>query len=157
MSTPASIPPAALWLGLAGLIPFYAAALATAASDPAIARLALASFAIYAAVILSFLGGARWGLELARAGDAPSLRRLAFSVAPSIAGWALAIAAMAYPSAPGLAGGFAALFAVQYVWDAAAGREGLAPTWYPNLRQILTSGVVLACVILPFARILGRG
>ncbi|MBU6373487.1 MAG: DUF3429 family protein [Alphaproteobacteria bacterium] len=158
------IPTAALWLGLTGLIPFYASAFAAAGPD-AIAPWGVLSFAIYAAVILSFLGGARWGLELARAPDAPSTARLVMSVLPSIAGWALAAGALGAAVAtggtgglgvPGLAGGFAALFAAQYVWDQSAPRVSAAPVWYPRLRQILTSGVIVACIVLPFAQVLGR-
>ncbi len=155
------IPPAALWLGLTGLIPFYLSiALEAAARAPHLTSVGLMSFAVYAAVILSFLGGARWGLELARAPHAPSTWRLVFSVLPSIAGWALAVAVLARGlvglGTTGLAGGFAALFAAQYVWDRAAPTVSAAPNWYPRLRQILTLGVILACVILPFAQVLGR-
>jgi hypothetical protein len=155
MSDAAKLPPSALWLGLAGLIPFYAGALGAAAPDPALSRAALLAFSIYAAAILSFLGGARWGLELARAPQAPSTSRLCYSVAPSIGGWALALASAVTPAAAGIAAGFAITFVVQFVWDSAAGREGLAPSWYPRLRGTLTGGVVLACAILPIARVLG--
>lgn len=155
------IPPAALWLGLAGLIPFYASvALEAAAPKPHLVSVGLTSFAIYAAVILSFLGGARWGLELARAPQAPSTTRLVFSVLPSIAGWVLAMTVvlrgLSGLGTAGLAGGFAALFAAQYVWDRSAPAVSAAPAWYPRLRQILTTGVIVACIILPFAQVLGR-
>lgn len=150
------IPPAALALGLAGLVPFYASAAAGLSAQPDIARIGLISFALYAAVILSFLGGARWGLELARAPDAPSTARLVYSVAPSLAGWAIAGWMMLAPGAHGPAGLFAGCFAAQYVWDRTAGREGLAPNWYPALRQILTAGVIIACLALPLARVVGR-
>lgn len=149
-------PAAALWLGLAGLLPFYASALAAAAPDPAVSRLAILSFAIYGAVIASFLGGARWGLELARSPQAPSPLRLMFSVLPSIAGWALALTAAIAPSPTGISAGFTGVFVALFVWDAAAGREHLAPAWYPRLRGTLTAGVVLACAIAPIARVLGH-
>ena len=157
----APIPTSALWLGLTGLIPFYASALiAAVGGQPQLASLGVTSFAIYAAVILSFLGGARWGLELARAPAAPSTARLVMSVLPSIAGWALALGALARGvlglGVTGLAGGFAVLFATQYVWDRGAPAVSAAPDWYPRLRQILTLGVISACVILPFAQVLGH-
>lgn len=155
MKDAVKIPSAALWLGLAGLIPFYATAFGAAAADAALARLSLVSFSIYAAVILSFLGGARWGLELARAPHAPSLQRLCFSVAPSIGGWAIAVASAVAPFAAGIVAAIAIMFLLQFIWDAAAGREDLAPGWYPRLRGTLTGGVLLACAIAPIARVVG--
>jgi hypothetical protein len=154
MTDVAKIPPSALWLGLAGLIPFYASAFGAGAPNAGFARLCLIGFSIYAAVILSFLGGARWGLELARAPNAPSLRRLCFSVAPSIGGWAVAIASAAAPSATGIAAAIAIMFLLQFIWDAAAGRENIAPAWYSRLRGTLTGGVLLACAFAPIARVL---
>ena len=67
---PPPIPSAPLWLGLTALVPLIGAALIMLSPEPATAHAALVGFAIYAAVMLSFLGGVRWGLEIARAPDA---------------------------------------------------------------------------------------
>ena len=82
------IPPAALILGLGGLIPFAACAAALLGNwslplidDPARAMLG------YAAVILSFLGGVRWGFALRMADSGLQARAFALSVGPSIAAW----------------------------------------------------------------------
>lgn len=142
------IPQGPLGLGLLGLLPFVGAALALYSSNEGVAAFAFSSFVIYAAVILSFLGGVRWGLEIARAPQAPSSLRLIFSVLPSLGGWGLALWSLSQPERHGAAAAFAGLFAAQYAWDRASGPEGLAPAWYPLLRQILTGGVMLACVML---------
>jgi hypothetical protein len=142
------IPAPALWLGLGGLIPFYASAGLTLIDDPYLRSAALTSFAIYAAVILSFLGGARWGLAL----TAEPLRPIAliYSVLPSIAAWLAALAIALGVAAVGAAGAFALAFLAQYLWDRSAQLDG-APAWYARLRRILTLGVLGACLIVAAA------
>ncbi len=153
---PTLIPSGPLWLGLGGLVPFYGAGLAMFAPDGEIARLAFAAFALYAASILSFLGGVRWGLEMVRAPDAPSAARLAYSVLPALAGWALAFVVIDQPALRGAAGIFAGLFAAQYAWDKTSAADAGAPAWYPALREVLTGGVMLACLLVIIARSTGR-
>ncbi len=134
-------------LGAAGL---------TLSADPALSRTALLSFAIYAAAMLSFLGGVRWGFEIAQRPEAPNAARLAYATAPSIGGWALALSIVDDPRVSGAAMIFSGLFAVQYVWDRASAQEGHAPGWYPMLREILTGGAMLACLVLMFAFSVGK-
>ncbi len=59
-----SLPRGLLLLGWSGVLPFVLALLAAFAL-PAQAGFAAAAFIAYGAVILSFLGGARWGRALA--------------------------------------------------------------------------------------------
>jgi hypothetical protein len=47
---------------------------------------AVKTFLVYAALTLSFLGGARGGAELARSPDAPNLRRMVAAAMPTSAG-----------------------------------------------------------------------
>jgi len=132
------IPRPALLLGWAGVIPF---ALLTASSvldiypwflDP---RTALRA---YGACILSFMGGAQWGVLLPREeGHAPFFRYLV-SVLPAL----LAFLCLLIPDTPGLIGlivGFSALL----VYDLSTVRQGLAPRWYASLRIQLTLTVVV--------------
>ncbi|MFZ4122594.1 MAG: DUF3429 domain-containing protein [Caulobacterales bacterium] len=147
------IPRPVLWLGLLGLLPFFGSAALIGAGSPWIAQIGAASFAIYGAVILSFLGGVRWGLEIAREPSAPVAARLVFSVLASLVGWALALWIVLGGGAL-IATGTAAAFAAQFIWDRAAGAEGLAPRWYPRLRLILTSGVLAACLAIPILSLL---
>ncbi|MBI1250263.1 MAG: DUF3429 family protein [Alphaproteobacteria bacterium] len=151
---PRRIPAIALQLGLLGLLPFFGAALMSLMEDDGLSRLGFTAFSIYAAAILSFLGGVRWGIEIMRAPQEPNSSRLVFSVLPAIAAWALALYALTGPHALGVSAAFAGLFALQYVWDLRAARDAAAPAWYPLLRQILTGGVMLACLVLPVADIL---
>lgn len=83
----AALPAGAQALGLAGLVPFVAAALATLLLPEAGQReLAGRVLLGYGAVILSFLGGVHWGLVL-RDRPAQPFRPLAIGVLPSLLGW----------------------------------------------------------------------
>lgn len=134
-----AVPPAALALGLAGLLPFAASALAALALPPGQQGVALQALAAYGAVILSFLGGVRWGLAIGGPADGASLPRLALSVVPSLLGWA----ALLLPARPGLALlalGFIAMLAVDW-------RNPAAPAWYRRLRLPLSAGAICALLL----------
>lgn len=138
------VPGPARLLGLAGLIPFAAGALAVWVWPES--TFPSAALAGYGAVILSFMGGCRWGLAAAGLGEGPAMRPLAISVIPSLYAWAVVFL---WSPAPllALAVGFAALLAA----DMALTREGGAPAWWPALRWPLTAGAVASLVIASFA------
>ncbi|WP_209443450.1 DUF3429 domain-containing protein [Falsiroseomonas frigidaquae] len=123
------LPIPALWLGLAGLLPFLAMAGATAAGLPWGGR----ALAAYGATILAFLGAVHWGLALAA--PAPGPGRFVLGVVPQLVGWV----ALLLPLRPGLA-----LLAVAIVATAAAetlaARAGLVPMAYLRLRWVLSVG-----------------
>lgn len=153
---PPALPRAALRLGFLGLAPLAISALVSLSRHEGTSHLGGVSFAIYAAVLLSFLGGVRCGFELMRAPDAPSGLRLLFSALPALAGWCLALLVIAWPGALAAEAAFAGLFAAQYVWDQRSAADAGAPAWYPMLRQVLTGGAMIICLIIPLASILHR-
>ena len=153
--SPFLLPRAALRLGFLGLAPLAISALVSFSQHNDTARLGALSFAIYAAVLLSFLGGIRCGIELSRAPDRPDAWRLGFSALPALGGWGLALFVLMTPAALAAASSFAGLFAAQYVLDHRSTRVG-APAWYPLLRQVLTGGVMIICLLLPLAAALHR-
>jgi hypothetical protein len=132
------IPPAALWLGLGGLIPFVAcgAAVAVDLALPVIGD-PMRALVGYGAVILSFLGGARWGFALRMQDAGLQARAFLLAVCPSIAGWLLLLAPppLALAASP-------ILFLLLGVADRRLTEIG-APLWYARLRTLLTSIVVL--------------
>lgn len=138
-----TIPPAALILGLAGILPFAAAAVAQTGRLELISpaeglRLAV----IYGAVILSFLGGIRWGAAL-RAQRRSQARDFSASVLPSLAG----VAALLLPD--GLAISLLiAGFLMQALWDVLSVESGSLPPWFGKLRMILTAGAVASLMVL---------
>lgn len=138
--TATRIPAPARWLGLGGLIPFFAAAALSWAPNAELGQFGLTALAAYAAVILSFLGGVRWGAVL---GDPAALSRwtpLGLSVLPSLVAWA----ALLLPPAPMMTLLLAGLIG-QFVLDTRAASRGELPDWYAALRVILTVGAS-ACV-----------
>lgn len=134
MKSRTHIPGPVLGYGVAGILPFWG--LATAALVFGDWRAAaLAGLAAYGALILSFLGGARWGIEAMRA--APRLGVVTLAMVPTLAGWGLVMMPAAMRAAQ--LAGLALLLAVHLAWDLRA--VGL-PGWYPRLRAVLTAGAM---------------
>lgn len=128
------------WLfALAGLVPFFVSAAALWAGYARLGRwafVALQALLFYGATIVSFLGGVRWGFELARPGG-PDARLLFASVLPQIGAWALVFLPMPAADLPVRFGGLLLLLVVQGAADAAS-RD--FPEWYRTLRVPLTAG-----------------
>jgi hypothetical protein len=123
------------WIALSGLIPYLVlAAWIPFASDALAAGLVRAMIA-YAAVVLGFLGGVRWGAELTRAPEAPHLRRLIAAGLQTVPAWIAVLMlnrplwALTLLAAAGLA---------HLTWDLAGVRAGLLPAWTYRLRIGLT-------------------
>ncbi|MCU0944114.1 MAG: DUF3429 domain-containing protein [Rubritepida sp.] len=134
-------------LGLAGLLPFAAAALAVHAAPEAWTGFAKGTLIAYGAVILSFLGAVHWGLAL-RAPDGEAWAapwRLGLGVVPALIGWAAMILGER-PSLLLLALGILATAGVEQ-W---AARQGLVPAGYMALRWVLSLGAA-ACLLAPLA------
>lgn len=153
---PPFLPRTALRFGFLGLVPLAVSALVSLSQHADTAHLGAVAFSLYAAVLLSFLGGVRCGFELLRAPDAPRPLRLFFSSLPGLIGWALALFVVLVPGAIGAAAAFAGLFAAQYMWDHRSAIDANAPDWYPLLRQVLTGGAMIVCLMIPLATALRR-
>jgi hypothetical protein len=133
------IPAAAAWLGGLGVVPFVAAAIAAVAGPEPWRELALRAFVAYSAVILSFLGGIRWGAAL---GDADG-RRLALSVAPSLLAFGCLL--LTPSDAVKL---LAVLFAAVGFFDAMRRPMPDWPAWFMRLRARLSGAVVVVHLAL---------
>lgn len=81
-----TIPKNALILGYSGVIPFAATAILVALGNTELRQMALDAFLVYGAVILSFLGGIRWGAATSDGTSTVSAHGLLASVLPSL--WA---------------------------------------------------------------------
>lgn len=93
---------------------------------------------LYAAAVLSFIGGIQWGLALASANQRIRLRRLVVSMVPSL--WA--VAALLLPVRLALLGlvlGFVTLL----VYETLERSDAAYPAWYLPLRVRLTALVVI--------------
>jgi hypothetical protein len=144
MTEPSRIPPSALALGIAGLMPFIAAALLQWTPPTGLdSGWAAAAGSAYGAVILSFLGGIRWGVALGPIAARQRQNDFALSVLPSLAGWT----SLLLPALPGLAL-LVAGFLLQALWDALAADAGRLPQWFGRLRMILTTGAVASLIAI---------
>lgn len=136
------IPAPALWLGLAGLIPFLAGAASQWASLPLLpAETGLKLVIVYAAIILSFLGGIRWGTAIGPYDQGRQALEFSASVLGSLAG----LAATFLPPIPALALLIAG-FLMQGLWDVMSADAGRLPAWFGRLRMILTAGAVVSLI-----------
>jgi hypothetical protein len=136
------IPGAALLLGLAGLIPFFAGAASLWASVPLLPpETGLKLVIVYGAIILSFLGGIRWGTAIGPYDTGRQTMEFSASVLGSLAG----LAAVFLPAIPALALLIAG-FLMQGLWDVMSVDSGRLPSWFGRLRMILTAGAVVSLV-----------
>ena len=128
----ANTPPMALIYGLLGVLPFAAPAVVGVVA-PSYRNGAAVALVVYAGLILSFLGGARWGLAVSR--DKPSPGTISLAMLPTLGALALLLLPAEHRRVQIL--GLAVALAMHWLWDITAG--GL-PVWYPRLRSILTTG-----------------
>ncbi|MGI9484130.1 MAG: DUF3429 domain-containing protein [Hyphomicrobiales bacterium] len=134
-------PPAAYLLGFAGALPFVAAA-AGCWLDPEQARqgLWLTAGIAYGAIILSFLGGIRWGAGF---GWRSRGTEFAFSVLPALAAWV----SLLLPAIVGVSILIAG-FLLQALWDVIGVQNSQLPAWYGRLRLMLTALVVISLLAM---------
>ncbi|MGB7285300.1 MAG: DUF3429 domain-containing protein [Salaquimonas sp.] len=132
------------FLSLAGLIPFIlpvALILLLGVSNP-LADPMIALFRNYSVIILSFLGGIRWGHALTRMGDETSpidQSSIIFSVVPSLLAWTTMFLGtnLALPI-------LLLAFCAQGAWDSFSAQSGNLPKWFSPVRMTLTIVVALA-------------
>lgn len=142
------IPRSALYLGIAGLIPFLWGAATYASSELAawgiqvLGPRFVAPFISlqYGTIILAFMSGVLWGFAT-RASDERAAIGYALSTLPAL--WVFfMVGSGPTSSAIYLIAGFIGLLALDWrFW-----RQGLAPQWWMRLRLGLTS-VVVVCLI----------
>lgn len=124
-----------------GAIPFVGLAIAMAFLNAPTNSTAALWLQTYSAVILSFLGGIRWGLGLASRD--PKASTFLLSVSPSLAGWAILPPAIILAPGPVWFLAYAGLFALQLIWDL---RSSDVPSSFKPLR-LGVSLVVIASLV----------
>lgn len=132
-------PSAAVWLGYAGLLPFFAGAVLTLPLAGAWRPWGTIVLLGYGAIILSFMGGVHWGAAMMR--NDVTTASLGKSVAPSL----VALLAVIVGGDIGLgilSLGFGGLLA----WEEGETKVGHVPLWYPHLRRPLTALVAMSLI-----------
>jgi len=137
------IPSAPFWLGAGGILPFAGATLIFLfARTPEQRQFGLQAFCVYSAVILSFLGGIRWGAAL----PAPSSRLLFRAIMPSL------IAAGCLLLPPNYAVPLLGASFLMLGWsDSTHVEHALWPRWFKRLRLILSVAVVCLHLVMLLA------
>ena len=130
-------------LALAGYIPFVALGvwLLAIANDHVWRVDTILLLKAYAAVILSFLGGIRWGTAMLSR-SVTARRDMVASMVPPLVGWA----ALFVP-APHAFALLTVAFAAMGAWDNFAVHDNIAPAWFGRMRALLTVLVVSAMVV----------
>ena len=142
-----AIPPAPLALTIGGLMPFVGGALACWALTGDVARQAAAYLTLltYGAVVLSVLGGVRWGAEMSEAMlPPPRWGVMSLSVLGALTGWLLVLYYVLGSPSPHVFLVMAAAFAAHWLWDVMSRKA--VPAWYEGLRTIASVGAVASLV-----------
>jgi hypothetical protein len=130
-------------LGFAGLVPLLALSLWLAGIpvDHVWRETTIRLLTGYCAIVLSFLGGARWALAVA-GGYAETRRDIAISVVPALLAWAVMFIPPHFAFVL-----LAVAFAAHGAWDALSGQSGIMPGWFVRLRTQLTAVAVISMII----------
>lgn len=143
-----SIPPGALWLGLAGVIPFVWAAISNfLPADFLFPPEGFPHFMgkpvllNYGLIILCFMSGTLWGFGT-RAPNDQMWKYLCLSVLPALWGFFMIANISIVARVDYLLIGFIALLGLDYIFFHA----NLAPSWWMALRSLLTT-IVVICIL----------
>ncbi|KAJ9657841.1 hypothetical protein H2198_004037 [Neophaeococcomyces mojaviensis] len=162
------VPTKAMYMGLAGVVPYLATSLSTVVLSFDIQYAATHGQGLlfsgnvseqllhiieplqlgYGASIISFLGAIHWGLEWAKYGGEQGYPRYAIGVLATAVAWPTLLLS----AEVGLITQFLA-FTFLYYTDSRASRAGWAPRWYGIYRFVLTFIVGVSIV----ASLIGRG
>ncbi|WP_293494892.1 DUF3429 domain-containing protein [Phenylobacterium sp.] len=132
------VPRVVLIYGVLGLVPFLAPPLVGLLA-PDQSGLAGTALALYGGLILSFLGGARWGMAIGE--DRPRAFTITVAMIPTVAGLDLLLLPPQAQTEKLL--GLAAALALHLLWDL---RSNGPPAWYPRLRILLTLGAMTGLI-----------
>lgn len=128
-------------LGLAGVLPFLAAALSQWMPLAGLAQgQGLKGGIAYGAIVLSFLGGIRWGKALSDGRP----QDFALSIIPALAGWLAILLPEPLMGVCLLIAGFM----LQAMWDVKSASSRQLPQWFGTLRAILSAGAVIALLAM---------
>lgn len=139
-----------IWtLTMTAALPFvvFAGAFFALGTDHPLAPILIDGLKTYCAIVLSFMGGVRWGLAMK---DAPELGRKIFilSIVPPLVAWASLFLPLPY-----VFGVQALVVAAQGAWDSFAGEKGVFGLWFVKLRIVFTFIAVASLVAGFFATV----
>lgn len=133
-------------LGWAGVVPIACLSLGALQGGELASAEALAALIAYSSLILVFLGGAQWGLEMGRHPNGSA-------AAPYLIGATtvlVSFVALLTPPRFGLTA-LTICFALQLIYDLFRVAQGMGPHWYGPLRAKLTAAVLLFLIATQFS------
>ncbi|MEL7040975.1 MAG: DUF3429 domain-containing protein [Pseudomonadota bacterium] len=144
-SSPPQVPMALMF---AGVVPFVSAAgcMFIWRDDLALLVTAATWLLVYAAVILSFIGGVRWGVEIAKR-ERPRFAELGPSVIGALLGWGLVMAGFRFGMEPVIFAAMGAGILLHYFYDTISPE---LPMWYRRMRLWPTLGAVISMAVAYF-------
>ena len=119
MAKSAAVPLPALLLGIGGILPFLGSVIAIFLNDGLFGEMARIALVGYGAVILSFLGGIRWGAVLKERSKNKMATPLLLSVVPSLIAWCALLVNTILGTLVLILG-----FGGQYLYDRASSNQG---------------------------------
>lgn len=135
-------PLAATVIGWAGVVPFLVGAIGPMLiPDLGLAAFAAFATSVYGALVLSFLGGIRWGMAMAPLYGSERTQGFVMSALPPVAAW-ISLVVSGFEGQAILI----AAFSLQAWLDVRAVGKGLAPLWFAPLRIRLTTVAIVALV-----------
>lgn len=137
-------------LAFAGLIPFVLipVTMLFINQDNALVAPAFNFFRTYSAIILSFLGGVRWGYSLRNEIDEPENFILTISVLPALVAWATLLMPQNYNVMTLMI--LLLAFCAHGAWDSLSASADKLPKWFSKLRVTITLIVALCHVAVFF-------
>ena len=138
-----TVPSQALLWGWAGVLPFAMAAGAIGFAGTDVAQVAAQILVPYGAIILTFMGGAHWGIATRQSADYAWLYTT--GILPSL----VAVVAISLPLLPAIAVLAVGLVAL-LLGDLVLVRRDLLPAWYGRLRTQLTVAVLVCLAVAGF-------
>lgn len=132
-------------LMFAGIIPFAATSglMFVWRDDLALLNTAALWLMVYSSVILSFIGGVRWGAEIAKR-ERPRFAELGPSIIGALAGWGFVMAGFRYGMQTWIFAGMGAALTLHYFYDSISPE---LPIWYRRMRLWPTLGAVLSLAL----------
>ena len=150
-----TLPPLAIILGIAGIIPFALLGVGAVGDSPDTSLTAVRGLVGYGAVILAFLGGVHWGFTLVEEGDARAVRaRLALGVVPALVGWVAILSSIVARPVISMAILIAGMIGTVVV-ESRAQKRDLMPGGYMALRWAISIVVVALLTTVLVIRLVG--
>ena len=148
------LPPLAVALGVAGIIPFALFGIGAVGASPESSLTATRALVGYGAVVLAFLGGVHWGFTLGEEDARAERARLSLGVVPSLVGWSAmfcSIVARPVLSLAILIAGFVGTVVV----ESRAQKRDFMPGGYMAMRWIISVVVIALLTTVLVLRLAG--